>query len=104
MKKWEISSASTEYIPAKITAPHNPTSLSVGFAFTATDDLTGAIWRSAVWDGVAVLQDNGTYEAVAQSLVGAGGTVLAVGSYIVHVRVTDNPEIPAKKVGILEIY
>jgi len=104
MKKWEISSASTEYVPAKITAPHDPTSLVVGFAFTLTDDLTGAVWRSAVWETPAELQDDGSYQAVAKSLVGAGGTVLATGNYSVHVRVTDNPEIPAKKVGVLEIY
>jgi hypothetical protein len=103
--KWEISSISKEYVPAAVTAPHDPTALTVMFAFTTSEVAAGATWYSGSWDGAAVLQSDGTYRAIAQCMVGPGGTVtLAVGSYVVHVKVTDNPEIPAKKAGILKVY
>lgn len=103
--KWEISSVSKEYVPTKVTAPHDPTALTVTFAFTVTESAAGATWYSGVWDGVAVLQTDGSYEAIAQCLVGPAGVVtLTIGSYFVHVRITDNPEIPARKVGILRVY
>jgi len=105
MMKWEIEATSKEYVPAKVTAPHSPTALTVMFAFTSGESSVGATWYTGVWDGSAVLQSDGTYQAIAQCLVGSGGGVvtLAVGTYVVHVRITDNPEAPVKRVGVLKV-
>lgn len=51
-------------------------------------------WRAAVWTG----------PDLAGLLLGpTGGTVLAVGSYDWWVRVTDSPEVPARKVDEVRI-
>jgi hypothetical protein len=104
--KWEIEASSKEYVPAKVKAPHDPTGLTVMFAFTPDDTSVGATWYSGVWDGAAVLQNDGSYIAIAQCLVGpSGGEVeLDEGTYIMHVRVTDNPEAPVKRVGVLKVF
>jgi hypothetical protein len=40
----------------------------------------------------------------AQALVGPGSSsILAVGFYDVYVKVTDNPEVPVIRAGLLEI-
>jgi hypothetical protein len=105
MDKTRISVASKEYVRAHITvtkdgAPFNPTVDSVHFAFTATEDLTGTItWNTGSWE-----TDSISGKRYARCLVGPGAVVLAKGTFVVHVRVTDDPQIPAIKAGIVEIY
>lgn len=80
----------------------NPTSDVVAMAFPAesVDPVTGD-WQAAEWE-----TDSSTVPVtyLAKCLVGPGGTIaLSVGLYDVWVRVTDNPEVPARRAGNLEI-
>lgn len=81
---------STEYV--KVPLPTVPAEVDLSddtfqMAFAATKDsqVLGPDWHNATWTGSAV-----------QLLVGpgAGGVVIAPGSYVVLVRIVDSPEIP----------
>lgn len=102
---WNLSVVSKEQIQATITSPKDPTGLTVAFAFTLTDTAVGAQWYTGSWDGPAVLQDDGSYRAVAQCLIGPnGGEVeLSTGAYVVWVRISDNPEVPVKRAGVAKL-
>ena len=99
-----ISSLSLEYVKVPVTAvvnglDHNPTADTVAMAFTAvgTSPVSGN-WRAGSWE---------TYTGLyfARCLVGAspGTGALAVGFYNVWLKVTDNPEVPIKLAGTLEV-
>lgn len=100
-----LSVLSTQYVivPVITSGPGAPNPLTdpVAFAFKALGtDPSGPDWITASWVTSAL---NGQY--LAQCLVGpgAGGTVLVIGSYVIWVRVTDNPEIPVFQAGTLTI-
>lgn len=80
----------------------DPTVDAVVMAFPVTDvDPIAGDWKTASWETDATTTPDTYY---AKCLVGPGGTVtLAVGTYDVWVKVTDNPETPVLKAGHLEI-
>lgn len=98
----EISAESLEYVKCKVEAIkagvlYNPTGDAVAFAFTATEDATGASWSGGSWETIS-----GEYWA--RCLVGTGGAVqLTPDIYYVWVKITDSPEIPVKMAGLLEV-
>ncbi len=104
-----ISQLSLQYvgIPVKAStlagASYNPTSDTVQMAFMpqATQVPQSTDWQSAVW---ATVTGNLIYPYAAYCLVGPGGTINpGIGTYVVYLKVTDNPEIPALIVGQLQI-
>lgn len=99
------SALSTELVQIKVAvtvngAPYNPSSDVVAMAFMPSGtNPTTSDWKTGSWQ-----TDPGpTYWA--QCLVGPanGGVVLAVGSYVVWLKIVDNPEVPVRQVGILQI-
>ena len=96
-----LSVLSTEYVRVPIAAtvnnaPYNPTNDVVQFAFTTGGDPVAGDWHAGVWD-------SGNAPYVAQCLVGPGGVALTVGTWVIWVKITDNPEIPVRQVGQLAI-
>lgn len=91
-----ISSQSTEYILVAVTASVVVTGDPVALAFTApgTDPASGD-WLTGNW-----------VNGKARVLVGpAGGAkTLTAGSWDLWVRVTDNPEIPVRRVDQITVY
>jgi hypothetical protein len=102
-----ISTASREYVRAKVSAKAsgtvvNPTGDTVEIAFLATEDApSSGDWKTASWD-TDTTTDPDTYYA--QCLVGTGGAVvLTAGVYNMYVRITDSPEVPVKRSGIVKV-
>lgn len=99
----DISVLSREYVKVAVSATEagsavDPTNDTVQMAFPVlgTDPISGD-WKAATWETVGT-----TYYA--RCLVGPGGTVtLAAGSYNVWVKVTDNPEAPVRRAGVLKV-
>lgn len=95
-----IASASTEYVKVQVVKDDgsNPTTDTVVMAFLLDGvDPQDADWLSADWQ---TIQD--CYYA--RCLIGPGGTTeLVTGTYVVWLKITDNPEIPVKRVDYLEI-
>jgi len=103
----EISSASLEYVRARVEAIQSgsfldPTADSVAMAFIAGSATpVSGDWKTASWDTDATTTP-ATYRA--QCLVGPAGTVtLTPGVYAVWVKITDSPEIPVKRAGQIKI-
>jgi len=88
-----ISSLSTEYILIPVTASVNVLDDTVAWAFTdsGADPTT---WTSGDWDP----------DGKARILVGPGALALTKGLRDVWLKVTDNPEIPVRRVGQLTVY
>lgn len=104
-----ISHLSLQYVgvPIKSTsltgASANPTSDTVQMAFmpTPTQQPQSADWQAAIWATSAI---NTLYPYTAFCLVGPGGTItLGQGTYIIWVKITDNPEVPVLIGGQLEV-
>jgi hypothetical protein len=103
-----ISQLSTQYvlIPVKATMagqPYNPTSDTVQFAFAPTPAYVpqSGDWKSGSWQTDS---SNILYPYSARCLVGPSGTVtLGIGTYIIYVRISDNPEIPVLICGQLQV-
>ncbi len=106
-----ISHLSLQYVgvPVKAVNPDgttkNPTADPVAMAFMpqATQVPQNADWQSAVW---ATRAGDILNPYAAACLVGPGGTItLAIGTYIIYVKVTDSPEIPILQASLqLEVY
>lgn len=102
-----MSHLSTEYVLVPISAvkagvSYNPTGDVVQFAFmpTATQVPQVSDWVAGSWDSVPT---DVIYPYVAKCLIGPGGTVLGIGTYIIYLKITDNPEIPVLIGGQVEI-
>lgn len=103
-----FSHLSTEYvlIPLQATkagALYNPTSDVVQFAFmpTAVQVPQVSDWVNGVWETAAT---NLIYPYNAKCLVGPNGsTALTMGTYVIYLKVTDNPEIPVLTAGQLTV-
>lgn len=100
-----FSTQSLEYIPAQVTAvkagvSYNPTADVVAMTFapgTVTAVPASPTWYAASWDTAGT-----AYTALC--LVGPGGTTtLTVGIWTVFVKVTDNPEVPVKNAGQIQM-
>jgi hypothetical protein len=103
----QLSALSLEYVRVPVSATlsgvaTNPTTDTVQMAFPATGvDPVAGDWKAATWEPDTSVTPNVYY---ARCLVGPGGTVtLAVGRWDVWLKVSDNPEIPARKAGLLQI-
>lgn len=89
-----ISDLSTVFIKSRIVATkngaaYNPTGDVVEVAFKLPGvDPAGPDWHAASWETAGTAY-------YARLLVGpVGGLVLAVGTYIMWIRITDSPEVP----------
>lgn len=75
----------------------DPTGDTVAFAFMAPGvdpdllDLITASWQTVGTNFYAILA------------VGPAGHNLAVGTYIIWIKITDSPEIPVEPVGVLRV-
>lgn len=103
-----ISTASLEYVRVRVSARksgavYNPTSDVVSLAFVqAGATPVSGDWKAAVWETDTSNPALPVYRAMC--LVGTGGTVaLAAGTYMVWVKVTDNPEAPVLQAGVLKV-
>jgi hypothetical protein len=100
MKKRQ-SAKSKDFVEAIVFAGTDPTGQAVGFLFPLEDVAPSGTpvvgqWRADGWDG---------QKAVAQCLVGPGGTVtLDVGIFDVFVQWTEAPEVPLILTGQLEVF
>lgn len=101
------SALSLEYVRCPVSArlsgtAVDPTGDAVSMAFTVADvDPAVGDWKSATWETDATTSPSTYY---ARCLVGPAGTItLAVGVWDVWLKVTDAPEIPARRVGNLQI-
>lgn len=103
-----ISHLATEYVlvPLQVTkagVPYNPGADTVQFAFmpNAVQVPTSGDWVSGSWETVAT---NIIYPYNARCLVGpSGSTALTLGTYVMYLKITDNPEIPVLVGGQLVI-
>lgn len=101
-----LSQLTREYVRVAVDAGRtatgaaiDPTSLAVAMAFKASGLPADADWQPAVWS-----TQQGRYFAAC--LIGPGGApalALAVGRYDVYLRLTDNPEVPVRRVDALQI-
>jgi hypothetical protein len=103
-----ISQLSTEYVlvpvkAAKAGASYNPTGDTVQMAFMAlpTQVPGDDSWISASWDSDS---SDILYPYSAKCLVGPAGTTNpGIGTYVIYLKVTDDPEVPVMVAGQLQI-
>lgn len=103
-----FSHLSTEYVivPIQATksgASYNPTADTVQFAFMPTPTQVPQVsdWVNGSWDTDS---SNVIYPYAAKCLVGPSGAItLGIGSYVIYVKITDNPEVPVLIGGGLQI-
>lgn len=103
-----MSHLATMYVFVPVTAtvsgqPYNPTTDPVQFAFMpqATQVPQVSDWVAGSWDTdtASVL-----YPYSAKCLVGSAGVItLGLGTYVMYLKVTSNPEIPVLVAGYLQI-
>jgi hypothetical protein len=102
-----ISSLSTPYITVSVKAtgntgqPLNPTGANVQFAFKAENvDPGPGDWNPGSWD--TYLPSGSAY--IAKILIGPNSSVNpGVGTWVVWVKITDNPEVPVCEALLLTI-
>ena len=97
-KTVHLSSATREFLRTQVTAQEagvvvNPTTDTVQFAFPSPG-VAPSVWISGSWETAGSVY-------YARVLVGSGTTISAAGSYDVWVRITDSPEIPTRRIGLL---
>lgn len=96
----------TEFVMALVAVKKNgvyvdPTGDTAEMSFPAVGS-PPVNWFAGSWE---TDHSTGTPRYYAQCLVGPGGAVeLAVGKYEVFLKVSDNPETPVRKLGVLSIY
>jgi hypothetical protein len=103
-----MSHLATEYVLIPVSATrsgraYNPTADVVQFAFmpTPTQVPGSSDWVTGAWDTDTA---SVIYPYSAKCLVGPAGTItLGIGTYIIYVKITDNPEIPVLVPGQLQI-
>ncbi len=108
MAQLVVSSVSTEYVLSQVIATIgglviDPTGDVVQMAFL-TPGVTpqAGDWKTAGWE-VNTVTNPHTYSA--KCLIGPNGVIqLAAGAWDVWVKITDNPEVPAKKSGQLRVF
>ncbi len=101
---YSLSSLSLEYVRLPVSAKDsgamvNPTGDAVAMAFMASGSPAGGDWKTASWETDATTTPPTYY---ARCLVGPSpGNPLAPGTYMIWLRITDAPEIPARPVAPL---
>jgi hypothetical protein len=102
----EIAASSVEYVRVPVAAtvagaPVNPTSGTVQMAFIAGAAAPGGSdWKTASWETDATTNPDTYY---ARCLVGSAITLTAGTTYAVWVKITDSPETPVKRAGLLRV-
>ena len=103
VNNYQIRHGSLEYLPVKVSAekdgaPYDPTADVVQIALPVINvDVVGGDWKDGIWETV-----NGEY--FAKILVGPGGDVtLNKGDYDILIKITDSPEVPIMRAGMLTI-
>jgi len=98
---YEIRAQSLEYLPIRVKATrlggdYDPSVDPVEVALPEIN-VAPSTWKVATWQSY----DGKHYANV---LVGTGGDfALAVGDYDIFVRITDSPEVPVLRAGMLRI-
>lgn len=101
----EIAASSVEYVRVPVSATASgsavdPTADTVQMAFLATAAAPASgDWKTASWETDATTTPDTYY---ARCLVGSAVTLTA-GTYTVWVKVTDSPETPVKRAGLLRV-
>ena len=103
-----ISKLATQYVLVPVSATrsglsYNPTADLVQFAFMPTPTQVPGVsdWVTGSWDADST---NILYPYSAKCLVGPAGAINpGIGTYIIYVKITDNPEIPVLVGGYLQI-
>ena len=101
-----ISHLSTEYVLVPISATkeglsYNPTGDTVTMAFmpNAVQQPGVSDWQTASWDTDST---NIIYPYTVKCLVGPAGVItLTTGTYVIYVKIQDNPETPVLVAGQL---
>lgn len=93
---------STEYATATVSADHDITGSAIEVSLPITNT-TPSTWYDA--EVLGVTQVGQRWTAAYRILIGpaAGVTSLAAGTYDWTVRITDDPEVPVRKVGTVTI-
>ena len=104
-----MSHLSTKYVYIPLSAiepggiPYNPTSDPVSFAFMPTPTQVPQP-SDLVVGSIDAWNNDPIYPYKAKCLVGPSGIItLGIGTYIIYLQVTGNPEIPFDVVGQLQI-
>lgn len=87
-----ISSLSKEYITVSVTANVVVTDDPVAWAFVEPG-AAPSVWTAGDWAG-----------GRARVLVGPGVLALTAGRKEVWLKVTDNPEVPVRRIGEIDVY
>lgn len=97
-----IRADSTDYLTATFTADHNVTGRSVEIAVPVTN-AAPTTWYPADVVGVASNPGNTRWTVTYRILIGpaGGATQLTPGNYDWTVKITDTPEVPIRKAGVL---
>lgn len=100
---YKIRYGSLEYLPVKIKATrlgedYDPTADLVQMALPVIDiDPVTDDWKNAIWQTV-------NDDFIANILVGPGGDIeLGRGDYDILIKITDDPEVPVLRAGMLKI-
>lgn len=102
----EISASSVEYVRVPVYAKASgsvvdPTGDTVVMAFMASTAAPGVSdWKTASWETDATTEPDTFF---ARCLVGSAVTLTAGTTYHVWVKVTDNPETPVKRAGLVKV-
>ena len=101
----EIAASSVEYVRVPVSASEagstvDPTADTVQMAFiSGASAPASGDWKTASWETDATTTPDTYY---ARCLVGSAITLTA-GTYTVWVKVTDSPETPVKRAGLLRV-
>ena len=103
-----ISQLSTQYIFIPIAAtknglPYNPIGDVVQFAFAPTPTYVpqSGDWVAGTWETDTT---NALYPYSAACLIGPSGTInLGIGTFIIYLKIRDNPEQPVLICGQLQV-
>lgn len=102
----EVAASSVEYVRVPIAASADgaavdPTADTVVMAFIAGGASPGVSdWKTASWETDTTTTPDTYY---ARCLVGSAVTLTAGTTYTVWVKVTDSPETPVKRAGLLRV-
>lgn len=97
-----IPSESLEYLRAKVTTQLDPTDGTVQFSLTDVDG-DPVTWVAGEWEDDPLVTTN-RVTAVARILIGPSGDLTpAEGKHAVWIKVTDAPEAPVRRVGVIRI-
>jgi hypothetical protein len=95
-----VSSTSLEYVKVEVTRDDgsNPTADTVKMAFMPDGETPSAgDFKTSDWQTIGD-------RYYIRCLIGPGGQItLTAGFWVVWVKITDNPEIPIKRVNFIEV-